>query len=55
MKASFQCAVCREKLELVGTPDRIERVRIMWLEDHSHLASTLQPADLSAFGPCGEV
>lgn len=36
MKASFKCGVCGEKLTLTGTPNGIERARIMWMEGHKH-------------------
>ena len=38
MKASFKCGVCGEKLTLTGTPDGIERARVMWLKGHEHLS-----------------
>jgi hypothetical protein len=40
MKASFKCGVCGEKLTLTGTPDGIERARVMWLKGHEHKLST---------------
>jgi hypothetical protein len=41
MKASFKCGVCGEKLTLTGTPDGIERARVMWLKGHEHPVAIL--------------
>lgn len=41
MKASFTCGVCKEKITLTGTPDGIERGRVMWLKGHEHPIAVL--------------
>lgn len=41
MKASFKCGVCGERLTLTGTPDGIERARVMWLKGHEHPVATM--------------